>query len=186
MDTAAFQQLVDRHYADLFRFGLSLARRPPDAADLVQQTFAIFAHKGDQLRDPAKAKQWLFTTLYREYIAQFHRESRTVSLDEQPEPHAEALDEITPAHHAEQNDVLRALQTLDEPHRAVLTLFYLQDHRYKDIAAILEVPIGTVMSRLARARILLQKRMEAGASTPDGIKPAPGGSHPRKDGDHGA
>ena len=60
-----FTQLVDAHYAPLYRFALSLTRNSSDAGDLTQQTFFIWAKKGEQLRDAAKAKSWLFTTLYR-------------------------------------------------------------------------------------------------------------------------
>src|SRR5260370_37391009 len=63
-----FEQLVDAHYAALYRFALSLAKNEMDAADLTQQTFYIWAEKGRDLRDPGKAKSWLFTTLYREFL----------------------------------------------------------------------------------------------------------------------
>ena len=63
-----FTQLVDAHYAALSRFALSLARREADACDLVQQTFYVWATKGHGLREQTKAKTWLFTTLYREFL----------------------------------------------------------------------------------------------------------------------
>ena len=68
MSTQAFTQLVDAHYTALYRFALSLARNGADAGDLVQQTFFIWATKGESLRDASKAKSWLFTTLYREFL----------------------------------------------------------------------------------------------------------------------
>jgi len=64
-----FQELVDAHYQPLYRFAYSLAKNPDKAADLVQQTYCIWAQKGDQLKDRSKAKTWLFTTLYREFLA---------------------------------------------------------------------------------------------------------------------
>ena len=68
MNNEAFAQLVDAHYAPLYRFALSLARNGSDAGDLVQQTFFIWATKGHGLRELSKAKSWLFTTLYREFL----------------------------------------------------------------------------------------------------------------------
>ena len=84
MSPDAFQQLVDRHYAALYRFGLSLSRNADAAADLVQQTFYLWAEKGHQLRDLSKAKSWLFTTLYREYLSTYRRNVRhpQVELDD--------------------------------------------------------------------------------------------------------
>ena len=155
-----FEEVADRHYADLYRFAMSLARNPDDACDLVQQTYAIFAEKGGQIREPSKAKQWLFTTLYREFTASYHRNRRSVPLD--PEVH-DVPDESagpTGGRGLDRNEMLRVLRSLDEPHRAVLGLFYLNQLSYRDIAAVLGLPIGTVMSRLSRAKEALRSRLE--------------------------
>src|SRR5260370_36137292 len=84
MRTPDFQQLVDRQYAPLFRFALSLSKSEADAADLTQQTFFLWASKGHQLRDRSKAKSWLFTTLYREILGPRRRAARVpgIALDE--------------------------------------------------------------------------------------------------------
>ena len=76
MGSERFTQLVDAHYASLYRFALSLARNSADAGDLLQQTFFIWATKGHGLREAAKAKSWLFTTLYREFLRGRRRDSR--------------------------------------------------------------------------------------------------------------
>jgi RNA polymerase sigma factor (sigma-70 family) len=152
-----FQQLVDRHYAALYRFGISLSGNAEAASDLVQQTFFLWASKGHQLRDSAKAKSWLFTTLYREYLATYRRSVKfpQVELDdatvELPTLEPAMLDEVDGA------TVVDALARLEEVYRAPLTLFYLQDLSYKEIAEVLEVPIGTVMSRLSRGKEQLRR-----------------------------
>jgi RNA polymerase sigma factor (sigma-70 family) len=153
----AFQQLVDRHYAALYRFGLSLSRNADAAADLVQQTFYLWAEKGHQLRDPSKAKSWLFTTLYREYLTTYRRGVRFPQVDletaasELPVIAADVLDQLDgPA-------VVAALTQVDEVYRAPLTLFYLEELSYREIADVLDVPIGTVMSRLSRGKEQLRK-----------------------------
>ena len=84
MSPDTFQTLVDEQYAALYRFGLSLSGSADAASDLVQQTFYLWASKGHQLRDASKAKSWLFTTLYREYLSTYRRNVKfpQVELDE--------------------------------------------------------------------------------------------------------
>ncbi|MBX3749365.1 MAG: RNA polymerase sigma factor [Opitutaceae bacterium] len=153
MSNEAFTQLVDAHYAPLYRFALSLARNQADAGDLVQQTFYIWATKGHALREAAKAKTWLFTTLYREFLRGRRREARSTSLEDLPPGGSElAAEEVDRVARLDAGVVMAALQEVDETFRAPLTLFYLEDLSYAEIAAALEVPIGTVMSRLSRGK----------------------------------
>lgn len=157
-----FEQIVDAYYVPLYRFGLSLARSEPAAADLTQQTFYLWASRGHQLRDAAKVKSWLFTTLYREFLGLHRRESRF--------PQAALEEEITemPAEGGSIADavdgatVIAALQQVDEVYRAPLTLFYLDQFSYREIAAVLGVPAGTVMSRLSRGKAMLRKLLLQG------------------------
>jgi RNA polymerase sigma-70 factor (ECF subfamily) len=152
-----FDQLVEDFYMSLYRFGLSLSRKESDAADLVQQTFSAWASKGHQLRDATKVKTWLFTTLYREFLAQRRHEMRFVAVDDDTEfvepsqVAASAVDAIDAAAARE------ALHRLDVRYRAPVTLFYMQLHSYREIAAILDIPIGTVMSRISRGKAELRK-----------------------------
>jgi RNA polymerase sigma-70 factor (ECF subfamily) len=158
MSASDFQQLVDQQYSPLFRFALSLSKSQADAGDLTQQAFFLWATKGHQMRDRSKAKSWLFTTLYREFLGQRRHEVRfpKIELDEAREeemsisPDVNAFDSAT---------VLQALHEVEEPFRAPLTLFYLEQFSYQEIADVLEVPIGTVMSRLSRGKALLRQRL---------------------------
>lgn len=156
-----FEELVDQYYQALYRFGFSLAKNPDRAADLVQQTFVIWAQKGHQLKDRSKAKTWLFTTLYREHLGNARRSQR------HPETEISEVEHELP-NNAEDTgrklDARRAvalLGELDETFRAPLTLFYLQQHSYKEIAEVLDVPIGTVMSRISRGKEQLRKKMNS-------------------------
>ena len=159
MDAPDFEQIVDAHYTALYRFGLSLARSESAAADLTQQTFYLWASRGHQLRDTSKVKSWLFTTLYREFLSQHRRENRfpQASFDDEtaelPAESASIADSIDGA------TVVSTLQKIDEVYRAPLALFYLEQFSYREIATVLGVPAGTVMSRLSRGKALLRKML---------------------------
>lgn len=152
-----FEQLVSDHYQALYRFAFSLAQSEADAADLTQQTFLRWATRGFQLRERAKVKTWLFTTLYREFLSSRRRGQRFPHLEladaesELPYVEPRVVEEM------DSGSALDALSRLDETFRAPLTLFYLQQHSYQEIADILGVPIGTVMSRLSRGKAQLRK-----------------------------
>jgi len=151
-DLKNFQKLVDEYYEALYRFGYSLAKSQDQASDLVQQTFCIWAEKGHQLKNKSKAKTWLFTTLYREFLGQNRRFKKFPhnSIEE------EEYDPPTEGQNMERiMDGKKAVQLLDdieEIYKAPLILFFLQQHSYKEIATILKIPIGTVMSRISRGK----------------------------------
>jgi RNA polymerase sigma factor (sigma-70 family) len=155
--TPDFEQIVDAHYAALYRFALSLARSEPAAADLTQQTFYLWASRGHQLRDGAKVKSWLFTTLYREFLSLHRREARFPQADSDGETAELPAEGGSIADSIDGATVVAALQEIDEVYRAPLTLFYLDQFSYREIAAVLGVPAGTVMSRLSRGKALLRK-----------------------------
>ena len=159
MATLDFEKLVEDYYMPLYRFALSLSRSESDAADLTQQTFFLWASKGHQLRDKSKVKTWLFTSLYREFLGRKRQQDRFVDA----ESNVDAISaQAVPASVVNQLDgdiVQRALLALEEIYRAPLTLFYLQQHSYKEIAETLEIPIGTVMSRISRGKDQLRKAL---------------------------
>lgn len=151
-----FESLVRQYYAPLYRFALSLTHKESDACDLTQQTFYVWATKGHQLQDLSKAKSWLFTTLHRQFLATQRRQERF--------PHY-ALDEVSgqlpnvDSALVDQLDSAAALDWLSQLHpafRASLALFYLEDYTQKEIAEILDIPLGTVKSRIARGMAHLQ------------------------------
>jgi RNA polymerase sigma-70 factor (ECF subfamily) len=145
-----FQTLVDQHYAPLFRFAMSLTRTEADAGDLVQDTFLTWAAKGHQLRDSTKVKTWLFTTLHRRFLETQRRATRFPHLElEEAEPELPSIEpEVVSSLDA--HSVVELLARVDEQFQAAVALFYLEDYSYNEIAVILEVPLGTVKSRIAR------------------------------------
>lgn len=161
-----FTQLVDAHYAPLYRFALSLARNPADAGDLTQQTFFIWARQGHTLREISKVKTWLFTTLYREFLRGRRRSERVTALEDLGPVES---DPPAPDHDwsksLDAGALLDALSAVDEVYRVPLTLFYLEELSYKEIAEMLDVPIGTVMSRLSRGKMQLRAALLKGERT---------------------
>jgi RNA polymerase sigma-70 factor (ECF subfamily) len=167
MPTDDFEQVVSEHYEPLYRFALSLTRAEADAGDLTQQTFYIWATKGHQLRDRTKVKSWLFTILHREFlnirkkVVRFPQIELNDANEDLPNIPPEAVNSLDAA------QALEFLRQVQEPYQAVLTLFYMEDCSYEEIAAIVQVPIGTVRSRISRGMAQLRQlilRETAGAS----------------------
>src|SRR5947207_1455831 len=165
MPSDDFEQIVSQHYEPLYRFAFSLTRAEADASDLTQQTFYIWATKGHQLRDRSKIKSWLFTILHREFLnirrravrfPHFELGDADADLPTIPPETVSALDAAR---------VLEFLGQVQEPYQAALSLFYLEDYSYKEIADILEVPLGTVRSRISRGMAQLQELILSGTGT---------------------
>lgn len=160
-----FEQLVSTYYKPLYRFAYSLSKNENDACDLTQETFLIWANKGSSLRDVSKVKSWLFTTLYREFLG-----NRRHALREPPQEEWEGIEEPTSlssqTHLVNSIDGAEAVVLLAEIepiYREPLTLFYLKQFSYKEIAKILGLPIGTIMSRLSRGKSILKKKFSKGS-----------------------
>lgn len=156
-DDLDFESLVARYYGPLYQFAFGLTRMEADARDLTQQTFYIWATKGHQLRDGSKVKTWLFTTLHREFLNSRRKIVRFPHL-ELSESDSE-LPVVTPemVNALDASRIVELLAQVAEPYQAPLTLFYLEDCSYKEIADILDVPLGTVQSRISRGLAQLQQ-----------------------------
>ncbi|MCD6052300.1 MAG: polymerase subunit sigma-24 [Verrucomicrobia bacterium] len=163
MENAEFEQLVNQYYEALYRFALSLTRSEAASCDLTQQTFYLWAAKGHQLRDRTKAKSWLFTTLHREFLGSKRRETRFPHHEMKEVDHELPTVLPTVVNDLDGSTVMESLLLVDELYRAPLMLFYLEDFSYQEIAEQLEIPIGTVMSRLNRGKAQL-RQLVAGAS----------------------
>jgi RNA polymerase sigma-70 factor (ECF subfamily) len=151
-----FDEIVSAFYQPLYRFGYSLAKNEHEAGDLAQQTFFVYAEKGDSLRDKSKVKSWLFTTLYREFLKRRRKDSR---MDHYEPEMLETFGGSVEPHirrSMDANLAVEALAEVDAVYRQPLALFYMQDLSYKEIAETLDVPIGTIMSRLSRGKAQLR------------------------------
>lgn len=180
MNRTLLEDIVDKNYGNLFRFALSLTKNEAEASDLTQQTFLLLASKGSQIRDLSKAKSWLFTSLRREFYALRRQNGRYASIE--PDDHEFPLTEIEAPENvefevlknADARMIMESLNEISEVFRVPLALFYFEDFSYREIARILQIPEGTVMSRLSRGRIELRtcllNRVDSD-SLPDNILP---------------
>jgi len=152
------QRLVDDHYEALYRYAFRLTGSAADADDLTQEAFCKAQSHFSQLRDACRAKAWLFSILRNLYLhrvrsEQQHRCIALRDIGDVAEPLPDPLPEIDPQR------LQVALIELPEVFRTPLILFYFEEFSYRDIAEQMDLPLGTVMSRLARAKAYLRGRL---------------------------
>ena len=149
------REIVERYHEAVYRYAYRLAGNQADAEDLTQQTFLVAQQRLSQVRDIDKVLSWLFSVLRNCYLKSCRRNRRfssdgeEVDIEQVPEPlQREEIDEA---------ELQLALDELPDEFRIVVLMFYFEDCSYKEIAARLEIPLGTVMSRLARAKQHLRR-----------------------------
>ena len=167
----AFERETLRFLPDVLRFATSLARNAPDAEDLVQETYLRAYRSRDTFKPEAGARQWLFTICRNVFLRGKERERWTVaSVDDDPTQEtlgAVALHEAAQAGGYENvfdridfgPALERAMATLAEPFRVAFALVDIGGLEYAEAAKALDVPVGTVRSRLFRARRELQQQL---------------------------
>jgi RNA polymerase sigma-70 factor (ECF subfamily) len=191
-DSARFESEMMAVLDRLYGAALRLAKCPADAEDLVSDTVAKAWDARASLDDPARFRGWIFRILMNTFLSE-SRKQGTISLDDfsadsegfslferlhQPfllwwsDPEQEFLRKVL------REDLARALDALPDAYRVVVVLSDLEGLRYREIADMLGIPIGTVRSRLARGRSLLHQAVwqHAGASRADIVEPAAGGA----------
>lgn len=161
-ESVSIHQLISEHSKPLFGYGYRLTGSVADAEDLTQQTFMIAHQKIEQLRCSKSAKSWLFAILRSCWLRSIRRKRPTpashfeIDLDEmlEQEPDVSSVDEIL---------IQKAMSELPDDYRLVLLMFYFEELSYQQIAEKLDVKIGTVMSRLSRAKDRVKRRLDGKA-----------------------
>ena len=154
----AFKRLVSNNRERLYRMAYSWTGNPHLADDLVQQTMLKALRNQKQLRDFAAAEGWLFRILAN-CLTDYRRAKRELqSADD-----IEIIEKVTPEHQFNDEQLVRrvrrAVQKLPINHRQVVTLVDLEEFSYASVAQILDIPVGTVMSRLCRGRRALRQHL---------------------------
>jgi len=153
-----FEAIAMPHTRSLLRVARRLTPDPSLAEDLVQETMLLAWRSFDQFRVGSNARAWLFRILLNAHYAKGRK--------------VRAVPEVVPLHNdfpaadsasGRTLEVMQAFETLAEEHRVALLLGVVEGFTCKEMAEILSVPIGTVMSRLSRARQALRSRLEPAA-----------------------
>ena len=159
-DTTLYSCYID----GLFGYAMVLTRNPAEAADLVQETYVRALKAKESLRHGSNLKSWMFTILRNIWLNQLrhkrsapqivelegHEGIADMAIETSEDPHAQYVSKM------EQKEVRNAIQQLPAEFREIIVLREYEELSYQEIAAMLECPAGTVMSRLARARSKLR------------------------------
>lgn len=179
-DEKRFKNSMYRYYSDLYRFVYARLGSELDAEDVVQKTYlkAFRAFRG--FTNDSGPKVWLVCILIntiRDHVRKIARSPKTLPLDQLHKPEYKAGDGRShladPADLVSRDEIdhelLQALNELPDTFLAPLLLREIDDASYRTIASILEIPIGTVMSRLSRARTLLKDKLIKTGNCPSSL-----------------
>ena len=167
----SIQRLVDEHLAAVYRYAYRLTGTVQDAEDLTQQVFLLAQQSVGQLREEERARGWLFAILRNAFLktAQRNDPVAAASLGLNLDTFAAASE---PDGAVDSRTLQTAIDELPPEFRLVVVMFYFEDCSDREISAKLDLPILTVMSRLARAKRHLRAKLWEPDELPAEIKPA--------------
>jgi len=167
----AFRKLLSNSRDRLYRMAYAWTHNPHLADDLVQQTLCKALSNRKQLRDPGAAEAWLFRILSNCLKDHYRAKHEVLSAEE-----LVIVDSRTPQHETEEQQLVRkvrqAISKLPLPQCQVITLVDLEGFTYATVADVLEIPVGTVMSRLCRGRRSLREFLTDIRPQPELVRPA--------------
>ncbi len=157
-EKALFLEEAVPHMQSLYRVSLSMTKRKDLAEDLVQETYQQAWSSFQGYTSGTDCKAWLFRILFRLRNKQLRQARwwKPVDIDEVPEWRLAVQPDFQK--NIEDEEVLRILQSLPVHYQTVLVLADIEEFRYREIARMLKLPMGTVMSRLNRARSLFREK----------------------------
>lgn len=153
-------RLIHQYHPDVYRYGYRLSGNAADADDLAQQVFLAAYQKIDQLREVERARGWLLAITRNQFLKMYRRrrpvDSSSLEMDVNQVPEKIKKEDV------DKEQLQAALDEMPEPFRTVLLMFYFEDLSYQEIAESLQLAIGTVMSRLSRAKGQLRYKLLCG------------------------
>jgi len=149
--------LAAEYHAEVYRYAYRLTGSPPDAEDLTQHVFLMAQSRGEQLRDVGCIRSWLLAIARNTYLKAARRRppipAGSLNLDIDGLPAPESHIDI------DRERLQSALDDLPDEFKIVVLMFYFEGCSYREIAQRLDLPDGTVMSRLSRAKSHLRRRL---------------------------
>lgn len=158
IDKKRFKELAYPHLQFLYNVALKYSGTPYDAEDLVQETMYTAYRKFSQLREESKCRSWLFMILRSHFLKERRQAVKRPYLDDgdgylKNVPADKSKDSLEILEKkVDKEEVNKVLSAIPEKFRSPLILYYMDDMTYQEIAEYLDIPIGTVMSRLARGK----------------------------------
>lgn len=170
MNRQHFDNLALEHLDAVYRMALQLSRHPDEAADLVQETYLRALRASSNFEETgAGIRAWLFKILHNAFFTRRHKARREPNLPDeisestagspQPDQPGPAWDMASLNWEYVDDRLKAAVDALKPEYREILLLWGVEGMKYREIALILEVPIGTIMSRLHRARSILAEQL---------------------------
>ena len=185
-DREQFSQQAMQYAAQLYSAALRMTRNPADAEDLLQETFLRAYRSFHTFEDGSNLRAWLYRILTNTYINTYHAKRRRVQeteLGDTPDlylyrgmqrldPSAQSAEDTLLSTFTD-DEVKRSLEALPEQFRLPVLLADVEGFAYREIAEMLDIPIGTVMSRLHRGRKAMHRQLHDYAVEQGLIQPAP-------------
>jgi RNA polymerase sigma-70 factor (ECF subfamily) len=165
-DTGSFEELAMPHFARLFNLAVWLTQDRASAEDLVQETFMKALKGFSSFRQGTNFRAWIYRILRNSFLTSQSGLKASVSFDSEddglPEPSTGETPESVLLTRLDRETIQNALETLPLPFREIILLCDVEEMSYREISQALGVPIGTVMSRLSRARSAMRSLLSSG------------------------
>ena len=160
-----YQKEITIHLKEIYRAALRMTKNKDDAEDLAQETFMQAWFSIEKYTSGTNGRAWLYTILFNKFRhhrrKQYKKSTRFTEADDFVFDNAIYSPEIP--EYLTDEEIIKAMDELPEHYRSVILLIDVHDFLYKEVADILEIPIGTIMSRLHRARLGLRKALTKNA-----------------------
>jgi len=157
-----FERHALPHMNFIYRMALKLSGNAATAEDLTQETFFLAMQKFHQLHEVEKVRSWLFTILRNQFLGGLEKTRGKHFVDFEDVAFGIADDGIREEREVRDgfsDEVKRPFDRLDEKYKTPLVMSVLEDYSYKEISDVLDIPIGTVMSRIARGKTFLRREI---------------------------
>ncbi len=163
-----FREMSEPHINFLYNMALRYTGNTFDAEDLVQEALYIACKEFPKLRDPSRFKAWAFTILRNLHLKEIRNACRRRKFEwEEKQDYVEQLENLPLSGDTErllekkfeESAVREIVDELPEKYKSPILLYYMEGLSYRETAEYLELPVGTVMSRLSRAKAWLKKKM---------------------------